>query len=95
MLRPHDVLKHDYDLNHKWTVTRIVQSYEADEKLAYIHGFDAGIHLLCEKAKLSNPAIAEDVRKLANEVLEEAAKTLRALKRDKEEVIIRFSMRHN
>jgi len=74
MLRPNDVLTHDYELNHKWTITRIIQSYESDTKLAYIHGFDAGIHLLCEKAKLSSPAIADDVRKLANEMFEEAAK---------------------
>jgi hypothetical protein len=92
MLTRNDVLKHDYALNHKWTITRIIQSYESDEKLAYIHGFDAGIGLLCEKAKLSSPAIAEDVRKLANEMFEEAARTLRELRRDKEEVTIRFSM---
>lgn len=87
------VLKHDYELNHTWTITRIIQSYESDEKLAYIHGFDAGIHLLCEKAKLSSPALAEDVRKLANEIFEEAARTLRALRTDNDEVNIRFTMR--
>ena len=56
------------------------------EKLAYIHGFDAGVDLLCAKARLSNPAIAENVRELAGKMAEETAETLRAMK-DKKRLI--------
>jgi hypothetical protein len=79
MLNKEELLKFEYLLNQKWAVTRMVQSYESDEKLAYIHGFDAGIDLLCEKAKLSHPAIAENVRELAGKMAEETAETLRSL----------------
>ncbi|MGB8473376.1 MAG: hypothetical protein WCE61_04740 [Candidatus Acidiferrum sp.] len=93
MLTPQELLKHEYELNHKWAVTRISLSYEFDEKLAYVHGFDAGINLLCEKAKFSSPAIAEDVRKLANEMIEETARRLRALRHDKEKVFVGLFIR--
>ncbi|HKN75853.1 MAG TPA: hypothetical protein VJW94_11795 [Candidatus Acidoferrum sp.] len=79
MFSKEDLLKLEYLLNQKWAVTRMVQSYESDEKLAYIHGFDAGIDLLCAKAKLSNPAIAESVKELAGKMAEETAETLRSL----------------
>lgn len=65
MFSKEELLKFEYLLNQKWAVTRMVQSYDSDDKMAYIHGFDAGIDLLCSKAKLSNPAIAESVRELA------------------------------
>jgi hypothetical protein len=79
MLSKEDLLKCEYLLNQKWAVTRMIQSYESDEKLAYIHGFDAGIDLLCAKAKLSHPAIAENVKELAGKMAEETAATLRLL----------------
>lgn len=84
---PKELLQHEYTLNHKWIVTRIVQSYELDEKLAYVHGFDAGISLLCEKARLSSPAIAEEVRELVKEMVEETARTLRSLSPNRKEII--------
>jgi hypothetical protein len=79
MLSKENLLKCEYLLNQKWAVTRMIQSYESDEKLAYIHGFDAGIDLLCAKARLSHPAIAENVRELAGKMAEETAATLRSL----------------
>jgi hypothetical protein len=79
MFNKEDLLKIEYLLNQKWAVTRMIQSYESDEKLAYIHGFDAGIDLLCAKAKLSNPAIAENVKELAGKMAEETAETLRSI----------------
>jgi hypothetical protein len=79
MLSKEDLLKCEYLLDQKWAVTRMIQSYESDEKLAYIHGFDAGIDLLCAKAKLSHPAIAENVKELAGKMAEETAATLRSL----------------
>ena len=83
MLSKEDLLKCEYLLNQKWAVTRMIQSYESDEKLAYIHGFDAGIDLLCAKARLSHPAIAENVRELAGKMAEETAATLRSLTQKK------------
>jgi hypothetical protein len=79
MLSREDLLKCEYLLNQKWALTRMIQSYESDEKLAYIDGFDAGIDLLCAKARLSHPAIAENVRELAGKMAEETAATLRVL----------------
>lgn len=72
-------LKYEYLLNHRWAVTRMVQSYDSDEKLAYIHGFDAGMELLCAKARLSKPEIAETVKELAGKIAEETAEALRSL----------------
>lgn len=74
-----DFLKHEYMLNQRWTVTKMIQSYESDPRLAYIHGFDAGIGLLYAKAKLANPAIAEGIRELADGIAEETAKTMRSM----------------
>lgn len=88
MRSPNDLLKQAYTLNQKWAVTKMIQSYESDEKLAYIHGFDAGIDLLCARAAWSDPAIAESVRELANELTEETARTLRSLRGDKREIIV-------
>jgi hypothetical protein len=79
-------LKYEYLLNHKWAVTRMIQSYDSDEKLAYIHGFDAGIDLLCTKVKLSKPEIAEIVKELAGKIAEETAEALRSLS-DKKKVL--------
>jgi len=79
MLSKEDLLKCEYLLNQKWAVTRMIQSYESDEKLAYLHDFDAGIDLLCAKAKLSHPAIAENVKELAGKMAKETAATLRSL----------------
>ncbi len=78
----------EYILNQGWAVTKMIQSYESDPRLAYIHGFDAGIDLLCAKAKLSNPAVAEAVRELANRMAEETAKTLRAKLGEKKAVVM-------
>lgn len=86
MFTKKDSLRYEYLLNHKWAVTRMVQSYESDKKLAYIHGFDAGMELLCAKAKLSNPEIAECVKELAGKIAEETAETLRSLT-DKKNVL--------
>jgi len=86
MFSKEELLKFEYLLNQKWAVTRMIQSYESDEKLAYIHGFDAGIDLLCAKAKLSNPAISENVKELAGKMAEETAETLRSLS-DKKHLI--------
>ncbi len=83
MLSKEDLLRCEYLLNQKWAVTRMIQSYESDEKLAYIHGFDAGIDLLCAKARLSHPAIAENVKELAGKLAEETAATLRSLTEQK------------
>jgi hypothetical protein len=83
MFSKEELLKFEYLLNQKWAVTRMVQSYDSDDKMAYIHGFDAGIDLLCAKAKLSNPAIAESVRELAGKMAEETAETLRSMKDQK------------
>jgi hypothetical protein len=79
MFTKEDSLRYEYLLNHKWAVTRMVQSYDSDEKLAYIHGFDAGMDLLCAKARLSKPEIAESVKELAGKIAEETAETLRSL----------------
>lgn len=79
MLNKEDFLSHEYTLNHRWAVTKMIQSYESDPRLAYIHGFDAGIGLLCAKAMLSNPAIAEVIKELADRMSEETAKTLRSM----------------
>jgi hypothetical protein len=92
MFNKQDSLKHEYALNQRWAVTRMIQSYESDEKLAYIHGFDAGIDLLCAKAEFSNPAIAEGVRELARGMAEETAKTLRSLIGEKKEIIVRLAL---
>ena len=89
MFSKEDPLKVEYLLNQKWAVTRMIQSYESDEKLAYVHGFDAGIDLLCAKAKLSNPAMAENVRELARKMAEETAETLRSLLSEKERITAR------
>jgi hypothetical protein len=78
MLTPEDPLKHEYKLNLEWAVTRMIQSYDSDAKLAYVNGYNAGIELLCAKAELSNPSIAEAVRELARKMAEETAETLRS-----------------
>lgn len=88
MSRSEDFLKHDYALNQGWAVKKMIQSYESDPKLAYIHGFDAGIDLLCAKAKLSNPAIAEGIRELADKMAEETAKTLRSMLGEEKAAVI-------
>jgi hypothetical protein len=79
MFRTEEFLKHEYTFNQRWAVRKMIQSYESDPKLAYIHGFDAGIDLLCAKAKLSNPVIAAAIRELADKMAEETAKTLRSM----------------
>jgi hypothetical protein len=92
MFNTEDSLKHEYALNQKWAVLRMIQSHDSDRNLAYIHGFDAGIDLLCAKAELSNPAIAEGIRELARGMAEETAKTLRSLVREKREIIISLAL---
>jgi hypothetical protein len=86
------VLKHEYTSSQNWAVMKMIQSYESDRRLAYIHGFDAGIDLLCAKAKLSSPAIAEEIRNLADKMAEETAETLRSMLGEKKAVIISLSL---
>jgi hypothetical protein len=86
-------LRYEYLLNHKWAVARMIQSYDWDEKRAYIHGFDAGIDLLCTKAKLSKPEIAESVKELAGKIAEETAETLRSVLGTKKVVFTRAGLR--
>jgi len=78
----------EYMLNQGWAVKKMIQSYESDPKLAYIHGFDAGIDLLCAKAKISNPAIAAGIRELADKMAEETAKTLRSMLGEEKAAVI-------
>jgi hypothetical protein len=82
----------EYMLNQGWAVRKMIQSYESDPKLAYIHGFDAGIDLLCAKAKLSNPAIAKGIRELADKMAEETAKTLRTVLGEEKAVVITVAL---
>jgi hypothetical protein len=82
----------EYMLNQGWAVRKMIQSYESDPKLAYIHGFDAGINLLCAKAKLSNPAIAKHIRELADKMAEETAKTLRTMLGEEKAVVITVAL---
>jgi hypothetical protein len=88
MFIPEDSLKREYMLNQKWAVTRMIQSNDSDEKLAYIHGFDAGIDLLCAKAGLSDPSLAQGIRQLADKMAEETAEALRSLMHENSYVII-------
>jgi hypothetical protein len=93
MFTKEDSLKYEYLLNHKWAVTRMVQSYDSDKKLAYIHGFDAGMELLCAKARLSHPEIAESVKELAGKIAEETAETLRSLTSKKKVLASKIALR--
>ncbi len=70
----------------------MIQSYESDSKLAYIHGFHAGIDLLCSKAKVSNPAIAAAIRELADKMAEETAKTLRSMLGQEKAMVISVAL---
>jgi len=92
MFTKEDSLRYEYLLNHKWAVTRMVQSYDSDEKLAYIHGFDAGMHLLCAKVRLSKPEIAQSVMDLAGKIAEETAETLRSLTDKKKGLAAKIAM---
>jgi hypothetical protein len=87
-----DVLKQEYAINHQWAAMKIIQSAESDPTLAYIHGFDAGIDLLCAKAKFSSPAIAEDIRNLADKMAEETAETIRSMLGEKKAALISLSL---
>lgn len=82
-----DSLKYEYALNQRWTVRKMIQCYESDSRLGYIHGFDAGIDLLCARVRLSNPAIAEGIEELAAKMAEETAKTLRSMLGEKEQLL--------
>jgi len=85
-------LKHEYASSQNWTVLKMIRSYESDRNLAYIHGFDAGIALLCAKAKSSNPAMAAGIRELANKMAEETAETLRSMLGEKSAVVISLAL---
>jgi hypothetical protein len=85
-------LKQEYTSNQNWAVMKMIQSYESDPKLAYIHGFDAGIDLLCSKARLSNPELAESIRSLADKMAEETAETLRSMRGEKKVLIISLAV---
>jgi hypothetical protein len=82
-----DLLKTEYMLSQRWAVTKMMQSYESDRRLAYVHGFDAGIDLLCAKAKLSDPFLAEGIVELAAKMAEETAMTLRSMLGKKEPLL--------
>ena len=84
MFSKEDSLEFEYMLSQRWTVTKMIQSYESDPKLAYIHGFDTAIALLCAKAKVSNPRISEGLKELADKMAEETAATLRSMLEQKE-----------
>ncbi len=85
---PERDLKHEYASSQIWTVMKMIRSYETDQSLAYIHGFDAGIDLLCAKAKSLNPAMAEGIRELANKMAEETAEKLRSMMGTKDVTVI-------
>jgi hypothetical protein len=87
MFSKDDSLEHEYMLNLRWTVTKMIQSYESDPQLAYIHGFDAAIALLGAKAKLSNPEISQGMKELADKMAEETAYTLRSMQEQKERLL--------
>ena len=87
MFSGEDLLEYEYMLNQRWAVEKMMQSYESDRQLAYIHGFDAGIELLCAKAKLSNPALAKGIVELAAKMAEETAMTLRSMLGKKEQLL--------
>lgn len=92
MFRTEEFLKHEYMFNQRWAVRKMIQSYESDSKLAYIHGFDAGIDLLCAKAKVSNPVIAAAIRELADKMAEETAKTLRSMLGEEKAMVISVAL---
>lgn len=92
MFRTEEFLKHEYMFNQRWAVRKMIQSYESDSKLAYIHGFDAGIDLLCAKAKVSNPAIAAAIRELADKMAEETAKTLRSMLGEEKAMVMSLAL---
>jgi|HubBroStandDraft_5_1064220.scaffolds.fasta_scaffold419439_2 hypothetical protein len=73
---PENVLKDEYTFSQNWAVMKMIRSYESDQSSAYIRGFDAGIDLLYAKARFSNPAIAQDIRNLADKMAEETAEAL-------------------
>jgi hypothetical protein len=79
MFTKENSLRFEYLSNHKWAVTRMIYSYDSEEELGYIHGFDAGMDLLCTKARLSKPEIAQSVKELACKIVEETAETLGSL----------------
>lgn len=87
MFSTEDSLDHEYMLSYRWAVTKMLRSYESDGRLAYIHGFDAGIDLLCARARISNPAIAEGMMELAAILATETAKTLRSMLSEKERLL--------
>lgn len=87
MFSTEDSFKHEYALKQKWAVRKMLQCYESDSQLAYIHGFDAGIDLLCERAKLSNPTFAKGIEQLAAKMAEETAEALRSMLGEKERLL--------
>ena len=92
MSRTEDFQNHEYMLSQRWAVAKMIQSYETDPKQAYIHGFDAGIDLLCAKIKLSNPAVADGVRELADKMAEETARTLRSMLGEKRATVVSLAL---
>lgn len=82
-----DSLKHECMLDLRWSVTKMIQSYESDPKLAYIHGFDAAIALLRARARLSNSAIGEGTEELAAKLAAETANTFRSMLDEKERLL--------
>jgi hypothetical protein len=66
----------------------MIESCDSDENLAYFHGFDAGIGLLCAKAGLSDPSLAQGLRQLADKMAEETAEALRFLMHEDSYIII-------
>ena len=91
MVHVEDVLNHEYIVNQKWAVRKMAQSHGSDKSLAYIHGFNSGVELLCAKAEFSNPAIAEGVRELASGMTDENTEALRSLMNTQNETIVAFA----
>ena len=79
MFNTEDSLNHEFMLNQRWAVREMIQCYESDSPLDYIHGCDAGIDFLCARAGLSNPAMAKGIEDLAAKMAEEIAKALRSM----------------
>ena len=80
---------HEYTLNQKWAMRKMVQSHDSDKNLAYVHGFNSGIELLCDRAELSHPAIAEHVRELARGMADENKEALRSMMSEPKDISVK------
>ena len=87
MLPVEELSSRQYILNQQWAVRKMVQSHGSDKNLAYIHGFEAGIELLCDRVALSNSGIAEILRALARGMANENTEALRSVMSQQREII--------